>query len=67
MKIDEKWKKDDLRLKRITNKDLDCKNCIYRLDDSEKFGNTTRCKKFEKIKPVAVLKRQKCTVKETEK
>ena len=32
--------------RRITNNDLVCKDCIYRLDDSVILGNTSRCKKY---------------------
>ena len=31
---------------RITNADLICRDCIYRLDDSIILGNTSRCKRY---------------------
>lgn len=65
-KIQEKWKNDELTFKRITNKDLTCKNCKYRLDDKEIFGNTSKCEKYPAMKPAIVLKKGECKVKETE-
>mgnify|MGYP004644339061 CR=1 FL=1 len=39
--------KDEARNKaRITNDDLICKDCIFKYDDSEVLGNTSRCEKF---------------------
>lgn len=31
---------------RITNEDLVCRDCIYKLDDSVILGNTSRCKRY---------------------
>lgn len=39
---------------RITNEDLVCRDCTYKLDDSEALGNTSRCSKFTS-KPSNVL------------
>lgn len=66
MKIEQKWSKDEALFKRITNADFDCKNCTFRFDDSEIYGNTSKCEKFPKIKPISVLKKGKCPVKERE-
>lgn len=41
-------------MKRITNDDLVCKDCIYKFDDSVKLGNTSVCDIYD-VKPVKVL------------
>ena len=41
-------------MKRITNNDLVCKDCIYKFDDSMKFGNTSVCEVYD-VKPGKVL------------
>lgn len=47
--------KDEARSKaRITNDDLVCKDCIFKLNDSEILGNTSRCGQFVS-KPDKVL------------
>ena len=40
---------------RITNADLKCKDCFFRLDDSVRLGNTSQCKQ-DPLKPNEVLK-----------
>lgn len=46
---------------RVTIRMLTCKDCKYRLDDSEIYGNTTQCKKYpEHSKPNQVLKGGPC-------
>ena len=44
---------------RITNADLVCSDCIYRLDDSERLGNTSQCKRYIS-KPNHVLLGRDC-------
>lgn len=44
---------------RITNADLVCRDCIYRLDDSERLGNTSQCKRYIP-KPNQVLLGRDC-------
>lgn len=44
---------------RITNADLKCKDCFFRLDDSVRLGNTSQCKQFM-LKPNEVLKGGSC-------
>lgn len=61
----DKWKKDELKLYRITNDDLTCRNCKFRKDDSEVLGNTSRCEKF-RIKTRQVLDGGECDEKEVE-
>lgn len=46
-------------MKPIRNSSLVCKDCKYRKDDSEVFGNTTKCEKYTH-KPDAVLKGADC-------
>lgn len=41
-------------MRRITNNDLVCKDCIFAYDDSVKLGNTSTCDKFT-TKPNQVL------------
>ena len=45
---------EQLCMKRITNNDLVCKDCLFAYDDSIKLGNTSTCDKFN-IKPSEVL------------
>ena len=44
---------------RITNADLVCRDCIYQLDDSERLGNTSQCKRYIS-KPNLVLLGRDC-------
>lgn len=46
-------------MKRVTNDDLVCKDCEFKLDDSIKLGNTSKCKIFN-IKPNKVLLGDDC-------
>lgn len=45
---------------RITNNDLDCKDCKFKRDDSYIFGNVSKCDVFPVMKPREVLKGSKC-------
>lgn len=51
---------EQLCMRRITNDDLVCKDCMYRFDDSQKLGNTSKCEMFEECKPHAVLLGHDC-------
>lgn len=44
---------------RITNSLLICKDCKFRLDDSQILGNTSRCKQYP-LKPNQVIKGGEC-------
>lgn len=57
--MNEKFKQDTLRVKRITNNDLWCKDCKYRFDDAVMLGNTCKCKQYD-IKPAEVFDGKKC-------
>ncbi|MCH5185213.1 MAG: hypothetical protein J1F64_03720 [Oscillospiraceae bacterium] len=35
-----------MSMKRTTNNDLVCRDCIYRYDDSVRVGNTRRCEMY---------------------
>lgn len=45
---------------RITNNDLDCKDCKFKRDDSYIYGNVSKCDVFPVMKPKEVLKGSKC-------
>lgn len=45
---------ESLGIRRITNDCLKCKDCIFRFNDSEIFGNTSRCAIY-KCKPNEIL------------
>ena len=44
---------------RLTNANLVCKDCIYRMDDSKVWGNTTKCKQYAD-KPSPVIAGEEC-------
>lgn len=52
-------------MKRITNDDLVCNDCIHKFDDSVKLGNTSVCEVYE-AKPAKVLLGGECDEHETE-
>lgn len=54
---------------RISNDNIVCKDCRFRLDDSETFGNTSSCDKYpEHTKPFSIiLKGENCEYYEKEK
>ncbi len=51
---------DELHLIRITNEDLQCKDCKHKYYDTVIFGNTSKCEMYE-IKPNGILlNKKKC-------
>ena len=52
--LDEKFRNDKLKFKQITNKDLICKNCKKKYDDTNMPCNTSKCEAFD-VKPNEVL------------
>ena len=50
---------------RITNEQLTCRDCTYRLDDSEIRGNTSKCEMYTS-KPNQVLLGGDCELKQEE-
>ena len=45
---------EQMCMKRITNNDLVCKDCIFKFDDSIRLGNTSICEAYP-VKPSKVL------------
>lgn len=54
--IQKRYESEGKGIVRITNKDLVCKDCMYRYDDSVIFGNTSRCDFYPARKPNSILK-----------
>lgn len=52
--LEQKFKNDKSDFGRIMNKDLVCKDCMFRLPDAKIPGNTSRCKKYQ-VKPSSVF------------
>lgn len=50
----------------ITNDNLTCHNCKFKLDDSKVFGNVSICKVYKYGKPNKILLGKDCELKETE-
>lgn len=48
-----------LKMVRITNQDLVCKDCVFVLDDTQVYGNVSRCKIF-KLKPNEIFSEDTC-------
>ena len=44
---------------RVTNKNLVCKDCLFRYNDNAKLGNTSKCAVY-KAKPSLILLGGKC-------
>lgn len=44
---------------RVTNKNLVCKDCLFKYDDDTKLGNTSKCAIY-KAKPNLILLGGKC-------
>lgn len=47
-------------MERIKNSDLQCKDCIYRYNDSIIMGNTSICAKYEEKPAKVLLKSGEC-------
>ena len=58
--MNDKFTKDPLKMERITNNDLICRDCRFKFDDTEKPCNTSKCAKFNRIKPNEVLDGKYC-------
>ena len=52
--IDEKFKKDKLKVEHVTNDDLVCATCKSKYDDIDMPCNTSKCEKYD-LKPSNVL------------
>lgn len=64
--LDEKFKKDQLKFTPIKNKDLVCKDCMKKYDDTELPCNTSKCEVFD-LKPSNVLDGGDCNEYEKER
>lgn len=58
--LEKRMELEGLGSHRITNKDLQCKDCKFRRDDSVIEGNTSRCDIYPVSKPNKVLAGQSC-------
>lgn len=63
--LDEKFKNDKLKFEQITNKDLICKDCKKKYDDTSLPCNTSKCEAFD-VKPIEVLDGGDCIEYESE-
>lgn len=63
--IAKKWKDEKQQFVRITNDDLKCKDCIYRMHDDVIIGNTSKCHRYT-TKPIDVLNGGNCELYEKE-
>lgn len=52
--IDEKFKKDKLKVTQIKNENLVCEDCRKKYDDTNMPCNTSKCEAFD-VKPDKVL------------
>lgn len=58
--IDQKFREDKLKLSLVTNNDLVCRDCTNRWDDAGLPCNTSKCEKYQDIKPNEVLDGGEC-------
>lgn len=54
-----KFENDELKMVQIKNKDLVCKDCRNKFDDTNIPANTSKCEKYD-LKPDEVLDGGKC-------
>lgn len=60
--LEKRMESEGLGGHRITNNDLQCKDCKFRRDDSKIFGNVSKCDIYPVSKPTQVLNgKGKCT------
>lgn len=52
---------EQLAMVPICNKDLVCKDCLLRYDDTVILGNVSRCEQYPQCKPDAVLLGKECS------
>ena len=60
-----KFENDELKMVQIKNKDLVCKDCRNKFDDTNVPANTSKCEKYD-LKPDEVLDGGKCIEFDTE-
>lgn len=59
--MDRKFQNDQMKMNRIMNDDLVCKDCISKFPDQELPYNTSKCEKFPNGKPFEVLGGGECS------
>ena len=59
-KVTKKLESEQQAIVRTTNSDLVCKDCLLKLDDTEIFGNTSKCEAYPVCKPIQVLRGGEC-------
>lgn len=52
---------EELKVDRVTNNDLVCNDCVFCLDDTEVYSNTSKCKIFN-LKPNHVFENKSICV-----
>jgi hypothetical protein len=65
-KIKEKIRSESEAIIRITNNDLQCKDCVFKFDDSEIFGNTSKCEAYDSKPDNVLLNKEECEYYESE-
>lgn len=55
-----RWEAEEWKVTRITNADLACGSCAFAYDDTEIYGNTSRCEKYPAQKPLGILDGEGC-------
>lgn len=58
--MDRKFQNDQMKVERLMNKDLVCKDCKSKLPDEELPCNVSKCEKFPDCKPYKVLGGGEC-------
>lgn len=58
--LSKKWKNDSLIFEPIANDNLVCKDCLFRFDNSEIYGNTSRCEIYPDRKPSEIIYGKAC-------
>lgn len=65
--MNRKFQKDRMKVERIMNKDLICKDCESKFPDEDIPGNVSKCEKFPECKPYEVLDGKECDEYEKQK
>lgn len=60
MSLTEKWKNDPIKMQKVRNRDLHCRFCTFRMNDTVIPGNTSKCEIYPELKPGKVLYGGKC-------
>lgn len=58
--LQERIKSEQMAIKRTTNDDLVCKDCVQRLPDNLILGNTSKCEYYPQCKPIGILVGGEC-------